>query len=117
MKDYAEVLPSAARTTLQAVSVDVPQDAQAVTFVIDVTLDPAAASITPDLKGKHGSIEWLLLQGAAIASVSQVALHVGPTITASANVAAAIPLPPVIEFNMAVADTDSITYSVTAFWS
>lgn len=117
MAEAITVLASAERTTAQAVSVNVPYGAQSVSFVTDVTVDGAAASITPSVNGKFGAIEWVMLTGSAIAAVGTTAIHVGPSLTASAGVSAAVPLPEVVEFNMAVADTDAITYSVTAFFS
>lgn len=107
-------LPSAARTALvTGADIQVPLGATAVVFEIESTVDPAAASITPTIQGKALSgAYYTLLVGAAIAAVGVVRLMVGPRATAAANLAANAILPDVIRLNIAVADTDSFTYSV-----
>ena len=109
------ILASAARTTLQAVSVTNTRY-KGVTIVIDVTVDAAAASITPRIDGwsSLGSDWYNILTGSAIAAVGVTVLRVYPTMTASANLIAVDVLPPTWRFGMAVADADAITYSVNA---
>lgn len=107
-------LASAARTAA-VTGVDVASNsADGVRVILDVTVDPAAASITLTIQGKDpisGSY-YTLLTGAAVAGVGTTTYTVYPPITAVANVAASAVLPSVFRINMAVADTDSMTYSV-----
>ena len=109
------VLASAARTTTVNTEFTNTQY-QGVTIVIDVTLDAAAASITPHIEGFStlGSDWYTILTGAAIAAVGVTVLRVYPTMTAAANTIAVDFLPPTWRFRMAVADADAITYSVNA---
>ncbi len=90
--------------------------ARGIQVVIDVTVDPALASITPTIEGKDplSGKYYPLLVGAAIAATGTVVLTVYPGVTVEANLAASEPLPRTWRFSMAVADTDSITYSVGA---
>jgi len=109
------ILASAARTT--TVNTEVTNTRyKGVTIVIDVTLDDAAASITPHIEGFStlGSDWYTILTGAAIADVGVTVLRVYPTMTAAENTIAVDVLPPTWRFRMAVADADAITYSVNA---
>ena len=109
------VLSSAARTaTLN--SGDIVNYSKCIHVVIDVTVDPAAASIVPKIQGKDEvSGKWYdILEGVAITATGTTVLKVGPGIAASANVAASDMLPPIWRVRMEHADTDSITYSIGA---
>ena len=110
------ILASAARTTLQSVTVTNTAGYRGVIIIIDTTVDPAAASITPSITGVStlGSDDYVMLTGAAIADVGVIVLRVYPGAVAAANVAADNWLPPTWKFKMAVADAASITYSVNA---
>jgi len=111
-----EVLPSAARTTAQAVITLQASDDKAVAliFTVDTTVDPAAASITPSIDFFDPiSQSWTtILTGAAIAATGRVRLRIGEGLTAAANLTVNDVIARKFRFNMAVADTDSITYSV-----
>ena len=110
------ILASAARTTLQSVTVTNTQGYRGVIIIIDTTLDPSTASITPSITGVStlGSDDYVMLTGAAIADVGVIVLQVYPGAVAAANTIAQNWLPPTWKFKMAVADAESITYSVNA---
>lgn len=110
------ILASAARTTLQSVTVTNSQGYRGVIIIIDTTVDPSTASITPTIAGVStlGSDDYTMLTGAAIADVGVIVLQVYPGAVAAANTIAQNWLPPTWKFKMAVADAESITYSVNA---
>ena len=110
------ILASAARTTAQAVSVTNSNGYKGVIIVIDVTLDPALASITPSIEGYStlGSDWYTILTGAAIAATGVTVLRAFPGAVAVANQKVDDWLPATWRFSMAVADADSMTYSVNA---
>jgi len=85
--------------------------------VIDVTVDPASASIVFDIKGvdAFSGKSFILLTSAAIAATGTTVLRVHPSLAAAANLVADDMVPPVIEVVATAADADSITYSVTGF--
>ena len=110
-----EVLPSAARTaTLN--SDDLDCQGRGVHVIIDVTVDPALASVVPKIQGYDPTSGkyYDLLVGVAITAVGTTVLKVYPGIAAAANVAASDVVPPVWRVRMEHADADSITYSVSA---
>ena len=109
------LLASAARTT--TVNTEVTNTRyKGVTVIIDTTVDNGTASVTPHIEGFStlGSDWYTILTGAAIADVGVIVLRVYPTVTASENLIAVDVLPPKWRFRMAVADAESITYSVNA---
>ena len=109
------VLASAARTT--TVNTEFTNTRyKGVTIVIDVTVYPSSASITPFIEGYStlGNDWYTILEGAAIGAVSVTVLRVYPTMAASENLIAVDVLPPTWRFRMAVADAESMTYSVNA---
>jgi len=110
------ILASAARTTLQSVTVTNSAGYRGVIIVIDTTVDPSTASITPSIHGVStlGSDDYTILTGAAIADVGVIALYAFPGAVAAANTVAQTWLPPTWKFKMAVADAESMTYSVNA---
>ena len=110
------ILASAARTTLQSVTTVNSAGYRGVIIVIDVTLDPALASITPSIEGVStlGSDDYVMLTGAAIAATGVTVLRVFPGAVAAANTKADDWLPTSWKFKMAVAGGDSMTYSVNA---
>jgi len=109
------VLASAARTALATTSFTNTRY-RGVHIIIDITLDPSTASITPRIDGYStlGDDWYTILQGSAIAAVGQTKLSVYPGAVAAANVTADDWLPPTWRFYMAVADAESMTYSVNA---
>ncbi len=110
------ILALAARTTAQDIDILNEEGYKYLHLIIDVTVDPAAASITPTIRAKDpvSGKYYDLLVGAAIAAVGTTILKIGPALTAAANLVANDFIPRSWNFEMAVADTDSITYSVVA---
>ena len=110
------LLASAART----VAVDTADQSnirgRGLHLVIDVTVDPASASITPTIQGKDvvSGKYYTILVGSAIAATGTTILRVYPGCIASANLIANDVLPKTWRLSMAVADGDSITYSIGA---
>jgi len=84
-------------------------------FVIDVTADPAAASVVFTIRGVDpvSNKTWDILTSAAITAVGTTILRVDPGLTASANTIAKDVLPQGIDIFANHADTDSITYTVS----
>ena len=110
------MLSSAARTAA-ATSDDITNSSfRGCHVIIDVTADPDTASITPTIQGLDtvSGKYYTLLVGNAIAAVGTTVLRIYPGLTSSANVIANDILPNKFRVSMAVADTDSMTYSVSA---
>ena len=113
-KKNKTILASAARTATATASGIDTGDAPAAYFVLDVTVDGAAASITwkvdylDETSGKYVN----LLTGAAVADVGTTVYKISPALTAVANSVAAEHLPQTLKVTVTHADTDSITYSV-----
>lgn len=114
MTDQRTILESAARTTAQSVDILNKEGLKYLHLTIDVTVDPAAASITPTIRGKDpvSGKYYDLLVGAAIAATGTVILKIGPALTAATNLVANDFIPRSWNFEMAVADAASMTYSV-----
>lgn len=114
--EHVELLKSLARTA----AVNTPDQTnfghKGLHLIIDVTVDPALASITPTIQGKDplSGKYYDLLVGLAIAATGTTVLKIYPGIAATENVAASDILPLIWRLKMAVADADSITYSVAA---
>ena len=110
------ILASAARTAAVNSDDQTNLGARGLHLVIDVTLDPAAASITPTIQGKDevSGEYYTLLAGVAIAAVGTTILKIYPGLTAAANLVASDILPRTWRLSMAAADGDSITYSIGA---
>jgi len=108
------LLSSAARTAAISSAEVSAEEVLSSEFVFDISLDPASASITLTIEGKDPlSGNWYtILAGAAKAAVGTTVMRVGPSIIAAANVAANAILPAKFRVSVAVADTDSMTYSV-----
>lgn len=114
------VMVSAARTaTPDTQELELPRGTRYLTLVLDVT----AVTATPDLIMKVEGVDrasgavWLLLADASVATVSTSTLHVGPGLTAAANVTANAHVPPVVRVTVTHGDADSATYSVGAHCS
>ena len=112
------LLASAARTaaTTSSINTVINSAYRGCHIIIDVTVDPASASITPTIQG-YDTVSgkyYTLLVGNAIAAVGTTVLRIYPGLSASANVIANDILPSKFRVSMAVADTDSMTYSVSA---
>jgi hypothetical protein len=113
------LFPSAARAVAQAYNSTnqepVPNTKRLI-IVIDATAATATPSVVPKIQGYDPFADkyFDLLAGAAITGTGTTVLMIGPGITPSTNVAAAVPVPPIYRVILTHADTDSITYSVTA---
>ena len=116
MNREIELLASSARTAAITSDDQHNADAKGVIVIIDTTVDPGTASVTPTIQGKDpvSGKYYTLLTGAAIAAVGTIILRVHPELTAAANLVAKDALPATWRFSMAVADAESLTYSVSA---
>lgn len=85
-----------------------------VQVIIDVTLDPAAASVVFNINGidKLSGKTYLLLASPAIVATGTTVLKIFPGADAAANLVANDFVPLNFEIAPVHADTDSITYSV-----
>ena len=114
--EHVTLLASAARTA-DVASTDQKNTRghRGVRVFIDVTVDPASASVVFSIEGKTpGSAYHSLLDSAAVTAVGLTVLELYPGIAAVANLAKSGFLPLTWRVNANHADTDSITYSVTA---
>lgn len=114
--EHINLLTSLARTAAINTPDQTNLDHRGLHLIIDVTVDPALASITPTIQGLDllSGKYYDILVGLAIAATGTTVLKVYPGIAATANVAASDILPLIWRLKMAVADADSITYSVAA---
>jgi len=112
--EHKTILPLAARTTAQSIDILNEGGRKFLHLTIDVTVDPASASITPIIRAKDpvSGKYYDILVGAAIIATGTVILKIGPSLTGAANLVAKDFIPRSWNFQMAVADTDSMTYSV-----
>jgi hypothetical protein len=112
-----EIYPSLARTaTPTAVELEIPDGYNSLQLYLEVTVDPAAASLTmkiEELTPVSGTVVALLTD-AALAAVGVSKLTVAQGVTAAANVAVAAVLPDKVKITVTHADADSITYQVYA---
>lgn len=108
------IMASAARTATENSATQSSKDANGGQFIIDVTADPAAASVVPHIQALDpASGKWFdLLVGAAITATGTTVLRVFPGADAIANLVANDILGIDWRVRMVHADTDSITYSV-----
>ena len=111
------VLASAARTATVTVTLDT-RGAAGFYVYLDVTVDPSSAVLTMNIDGFDASANeaFTLLDGAAVNSVSFNVYKVWPGATVVANLAANEWLPDRVNIHIAVADSDSMTYSVSVAW-
>lgn len=114
-----QVLASAVRTTAQTVNLENP-NARGVLVVLDVTLDAASASITLTIRGRDAvSGKFVdLLVATAVAAVGTTAYIVYPGVAAAgAQITKVVGYPLPLDWNVeiAVADADAMTYSVSAY--
>ncbi len=109
------ILASAARTSSVSSSDFTNFNAKGIKVVIDVTADPAAASVTFDIEGKDpiSGNYYSLLTSAAVTAVGTTVLTVFPGIAETANLKASDILPRTYRVTATHADGDSITYSVS----
>jgi len=110
------MLASGARTTATTSEDVTNTDYRGCHIIIDVTVDPASASITPTIQGLDSvsGKYYTILAGNAISAVGTTILKIYPGLIVAANEVANDILPNKFRISMAVADTDSMTYSVAA---
>lgn len=107
------VLASAARTaTPDTYEFDVSGEVKSITLVTN-TSAASTPSTTPKIEGvdRTSGAVWTLLSGAAITATGVSTLTVGTGVTASANVAAGVPVPRVIRVTFTHGNANSHTYS------
>ena len=114
-----QVLDSAVRTTAQTINLENP-NAKGVLVVLDVTLDAASAVLTLTIRGRDAvSGKFVdLLVAVAVAAVGTTAYIVYPGVAAAAEGITKVvgyPLPLDWNIEIAVADADAMTYSVSAY--
>lgn len=110
------VLVSAARTATVSSADLTNHNARGVHVIIDVTLDPALASVTFTVEGKDpvSGVYYTILTSAAIIATGTTALTVYPGVTETANVKESDVIPRTWRVTATHVDADSITYSVGA---
>lgn len=110
------VLSTTARTaSVTSRPVNVPAGTGAVRVRINTTADPAAASVVFKIQGQAPDATWYdMLTSAAVNAVGERILNVGRGLTAAANVTVVDIVPEKIRIVATHADSDSITYGVTA---
>ncbi len=113
------VLASAARTATVSSADLTNYNARGVTVVIDVTAITDTPSVIATVQGKDplSGKYFTLLESAAITGTGTTVLVVHPSITASTNLKAQLPLPRTWRVTLTHADADSITYSIGALLS
>lgn len=113
MKDVQVVYESTATTADHNINFVTPSTGGI--FVIDVTADPASASVTFTIQGLDPADDavWTILESTAIAAVGTTVLRVHPSLTASNNLIAKDALPQGVRINCNHVDGDSLTYSVS----
>jgi len=111
-----ELLSSVARTATTNSGDITNKDLSGIHLVIDVTSVTDTPSVVPTLQAKDpiSNKYYTLLVGTAITSVGTTVLKVFPGSPVSANVSANDILPLKFRVLMTHADSDSITYSVSA---
>ena len=106
---------SAARTATENSSTITSDEMNGAHVIIDVTADPASASVVPTIQGYNVATgNWYdLLTGAALTAVGVVVLKVFPGAPITANLSVNDFLPLQWRVRMVHADADSITYQVS----
>lgn len=114
--DEVTLFASAARTATVDSAEQENAEARGVHVIIDVTVDPAAASIVAKIQGKDpASGKWHdILEATAITAVGTTVLKIYPGIPVVAGGVASDILPKTWRVRVEHADGDSITYSVGA---
>lgn len=115
--EYVTVFPSAARTASATSSVFPSGGARGLILIIDATALSATPSVTFTIQGVSpvGADTWTILASAAVTSAATSVLRVYPGLTAAANTVANDVLPGQWQVTATAADSDSLTYSVTAY--
>ena len=113
-KEHQQIFASAARTAVATATV--PIESPQGMFFIDMTPLTAGASITFTISGicpSDASTAYTILTSAAITATGLTVLRVSPHLMAATNETAKDLLPAAIKVSVAVADTKSVTYSMT----
>lgn len=112
------VLPSAARTAApDSQEFRNLGRAQGLVVVVNATAKSATPSVTVTISGVDvfTGATWTILTSAAITDAGTTVLKVHPGITVASNVAVADVLPQAFRISCAHGDSDSLTYSVSAY--
>lgn len=112
------LLASAARTAETNSSDQTNYNGKGIVIIVDVTVDPAAAAITPTIDAKDpisGNYVQIWAAAAALSAVGTTVyiLYPGNTDGVQLTDKDTIVLPRTWRFQMEVADADSMTYSVS----
>jgi hypothetical protein len=110
----ATALASAARTATVSSADLINSSGKGIHVILDVTIDPAAASITLTIEGKDPASGkyYPLLVSAAVNSVITNVYRVHPDLTASPNLIVNDFVPKTFRVTLTHSNADSITYSV-----
>jgi len=110
------ILPLLARTTAQDIDILNEEGYKYLHLIIDVTAITATPILTVTIRGKDpvSGKYYDILVATTITVVSTRVLRVGPSLAAVANLVADDFIPRSWNVEIAVADTDSATYSVVA---
>jgi hypothetical protein len=110
------VFASAARTaSVNSNPINNPGGATGVRFRINVSADPAAASVVFTAAGRTPAGTWeTLLVSPAVTAVGDTVMTIGQGLTAAANTVANNVIPSAVRLQAVHADADSITYSAKA---
>jgi len=114
--DNTTILVSQARTATENSRDILNRNAKGCHIILDVTSVTATPSIVVTIQGKDNlsGKYYTILSGSAVTGTGTTVYKIYPGITASANVSASDVLPGVWRVSVSHADTDSITYSVSA---
>lgn len=110
------IYPSAAYAATPAAVIFNTRDAAAVYFVVEVTdsADTPSVVFNFELWDATSATAVLLLASAAVTGASSNIYKVSPALTAAANLIAVEHVPLHVRVRPVHADTDSITYSISA---
>jgi len=117
LAEHVTVFPLKARTTAQTSSIiENDEGAEGLVVVIDCTAVADTPSVTFTIQGYDttSSKAYTILASAAITGTGTTVLRVHPALTAATNTIAKDLLPRYWRVSVAVADADSMTYSVGA---
>lgn len=115
-KQNIELLPSAARVATPTAKLMPNVDMVNLHLVIDVTVDPAAATVTPAIEALDpvsGKYYPLLVSPTAVTAVGTTVYRVGESEAIVAGLSATSMIPRDLRFSFAHTDADSITYSAS----
>jgi CO/xanthine dehydrogenase FAD-binding subunit len=111
------LLPLLARTaTPTAFQLEGTQRNTAMVVVLGVTALSVGASVTVTVAGwdPNSQTSWPIISSAAVTAAGTTVLKISPGITTATNVAVADILPPQVLITVTHANSDSITYALSA---